>query len=130
MMTGDRAMRTTCGLDDTQLMLARDAGDERGSSAIALPGADGAGRVAGVIKSGRVRSSFVRRKMATSAMGQETTHTASRQATNGVANWKRIHVRQCVRDAPINSSRDASGVDNSLSSCANILTTAPLKPLS
>jgi len=75
-MTGDRAMRTTCGLDDTQLMLARDAGDEWGSSAIALPGADGAGRVAGVIRSGRVSSSFVRRKMATSAMGSESERLA------------------------------------------------------
>src|SRR5262245_45312054 len=33
-MTGDREMRTTRGLNDTQLMLARDAGDERGGSAI------------------------------------------------------------------------------------------------
>src|SRR5262247_2671531 len=32
MVTGDRAMRTTFGLDDTQLMLARDAGDERGGT--------------------------------------------------------------------------------------------------
>jgi hypothetical protein len=38
MMTGDRAMRTTRGLDDTQLMLARDAGDERDGIAIAPPG--------------------------------------------------------------------------------------------
>ena len=46
-------------------------------------------------------------------------HTASRQATNGVVNWKRIHVRQCVRDAPTNSSQDAGGVDNSLSKYTN-----------
>jgi hypothetical protein len=31
MMTGDREMRTTRGLNDTQPMLARDAGDERSS---------------------------------------------------------------------------------------------------
>jgi hypothetical protein len=37
-MTGDREKRTTRGLNDTQLMLARDAGDERGDSAIAPPG--------------------------------------------------------------------------------------------
>ena len=30
MMTGDRAMRMTRGLDDIQLMLARDAGDDAG----------------------------------------------------------------------------------------------------
>jgi hypothetical protein len=37
-MTGDREMRTTRGLNDTQLMLARDAGDERDGIAIAPPG--------------------------------------------------------------------------------------------
>src|SRR5262245_34371939 len=35
-----------------------------------------------------------------------------------------------VGDAPSNSSRDARSVDNSFFSCANILTTGPLKPLS
>jgi hypothetical protein len=35
MMTGDQEMRTARGLDDTQLMLAHDAGNERGGSAIA-----------------------------------------------------------------------------------------------
>jgi len=47
MMAGDREMRATRGLNDTQLMLARDAGDERGGSAITPPGPDGAGRIAG-----------------------------------------------------------------------------------
>jgi hypothetical protein len=56
MMTGDRAMRTTRGLDDTQLMLARDAGDERDGIAIAPPVPDGAGRVAGpIIKSANIK---------------------------------------------------------------------------
>jgi hypothetical protein len=56
MMTGDRAMRTTRGLDDTQLTLARDAGDKRGGSAIAPQVADGAGRVAGgIIKSANTK---------------------------------------------------------------------------
>jgi hypothetical protein len=32
MMMGNREMQTTCGVDDTQLMLARDAGDERAGS--------------------------------------------------------------------------------------------------
>jgi hypothetical protein len=36
MMTGDREMRATRGLNDTQLMLAHDAGDERGGSAIGV----------------------------------------------------------------------------------------------
>jgi hypothetical protein len=36
---GDREMRATRGLNDTQLMLARDAGDERDDGiAIAPPG--------------------------------------------------------------------------------------------
>jgi hypothetical protein len=35
---GDREMRATRGLNDTQLMLARDAGDERDGIAIAPPG--------------------------------------------------------------------------------------------
>jgi len=34
-MAGDREVRATRGLNDTQLMLARAAGDERGGSAIA-----------------------------------------------------------------------------------------------
>ena len=46
MMAGDREMRATPGLNDSQLMLARDAGDERGGSAITPPSPDGAGRLA------------------------------------------------------------------------------------
>jgi hypothetical protein len=46
MMTGDRAMRTMRGLDDTQRMLARDAGDERAAARSHRQVADGAGRVA------------------------------------------------------------------------------------
>src|SRR5262245_45930608 len=37
-MTGDRDIGATRGLNDTQLMLARHAGDERGGGAIASPG--------------------------------------------------------------------------------------------
>jgi hypothetical protein len=74
MMAGDREMRATRGLNDTQLMLARDAGDERGGSAITPPGPDGAGRVAGpIIKSTNIKGEeFVVRsaKMATSAWGR------------------------------------------------------------
>ena len=47
MMIGNREMQTTCGIDDTQLMLARDAGDELAGSAIAPPGRRRDGRVAG-----------------------------------------------------------------------------------
>jgi hypothetical protein len=62
MMTGDREMRATRGLNDTQLMLARDAGDERGGSAITPPGPDGAGRVAGpIIRSTDIKGEWVRR---------------------------------------------------------------------
>ena len=32
-MTGDREVQATRGFNDTQLMLARDAGDERGGGA-------------------------------------------------------------------------------------------------
>ena len=60
MMAGDREMRATPGLNDTQLMLARDAGDERGGSAITPPGPDGAGRIAGpIIKSTNIKGEFV-----------------------------------------------------------------------
>ena len=56
MMAGDREMRATRGLNDTQLMLARDAGNERGGSAITPPGPDGAGRIAGpIIKSTNIK---------------------------------------------------------------------------
>jgi hypothetical protein len=38
MMTGDREMQTTRGVNETQLMLARDAGDECGGCAINTSG--------------------------------------------------------------------------------------------
>jgi hypothetical protein len=61
MMAGDREMRATPGLNDTQLMLARDAGDERGGSAITPPGPDGAGRIAEPIIISRPASSSKKR---------------------------------------------------------------------
>jgi len=60
MMADVREMRATPGLNDTQLMLARGAGAERGGSAITPPGPDGAGRIAGpIIKSTNIKGEFV-----------------------------------------------------------------------
>ena len=56
MMTGDRETRATRGLNDTQLMLARDAGDERDGIVSHHQVPDGAGRVAGpIIKSANIK---------------------------------------------------------------------------
>jgi len=54
-------------------------------------------------------------------------HTASRQATNGVANWKRIHVGEVQGPIIVAGHQRCRQL---FVSCANILMTGPLKPLS